>query len=146
MKRTQAILTTLTISGLIVLSSCVSLNTPTQFPDDVYGRAAQAQPLPERIYSQNNNQNNNQQEEDAYYDNDNYYNENYVDGYQDGYYASRLNRFYYYSPGMSYYDPFFDPWMGFSPYGHGYGRYSFGIGFGWGNSWHNPYNSFYGSL
>src|SRR5690554_1527297 len=138
MKRKQALFTTLIISGLFILSSCASLNSPqTEFPDDVYGRAATAKPLPERVYIQN---------EDTITEDD-YYDESYVDGYEDGYYANRLNRFYYYTPGMSYYDPFFDPWVGYSPYGYGYGRFSFGIGFGygWGNSWYNPYySSFYG--
>src|SRR5690554_2341411 len=133
MKRKQALFTTLIISGLFILSSCASLNSPqTEFPDDVYGRAATAKPLPERVYVQN----------DDTITEDDYYDESYVDGYEDGYYANRLNRFYYYTPGMSYYDPFFDPWVGFSPFG--YGRLSFGFGLGWGNPWHNPYNNFYG--
>jgi hypothetical protein len=133
MKRNQALFTALIISGFFILSSCASLNSPNnEFPDDVYGRAAVAKPLPEQpVYVPNDNQN-----EDEYYD------ESYVDGYEDGYYASRLNRFYYYTPGMSYYDPFFDPWVGYSPFG--YGRLSFGFGFGWGSSWYNPYYSFYG--
>lgn len=117
MKRKQAILTTLVVSGLFVLGSCASLNTPSQFPDDVYGRAAVAKPLPERTYSRDNDQYDDSYDESSY-------DENYVDGYQDGYYANRLNRFYYYTPGMSYYDPFFDPWVGFSPYG--YGRFLLG--------------------
>jgi hypothetical protein len=134
MKRKQSVFITLIISGLFILSSCASLNTPqTTFPDDVYGRAAKAKPLPER-----------QSVPDEQYSED-YYDENYIDGYEDGYYANRLNRFYYYTPGMSYYDPFFDPWIGYSPYGYGGFGLSLGFGFGgWGNPWYSPYGSFYG--
>src|SRR5690606_22082041 len=133
MKTKRTVYTTLLISGLFILGSCASLNSPqTTFPDDVYGRAAVAKPLPERTQVPN------EQYEDEYYD------ENYVDGYEDSYYANRLNRFYYYTPGMSYYDPFFDPWMSFSPYGYGGFGFSLGFGYGgWGSPWYSPYGSFY---
>src|SRR5690606_18778251 len=127
MKRKQLIFKGLILAGLFALGSCASY-TQRPYSDDVYGGRAEARPLPE--YNRDYDRGDQGTYEEGY--SDETYND-YYEGYEDGYYASRLNRFYNYIPGMSYYDPFFDPWMAY-PYA---GRFSIGMGWGWGNSWYN---------
>src|SRR5690606_4876793 len=108
------------------------------------------------------------QQNKAYYTDEYSDDEYYEDEYGDLEYANRINRFYYSTPGMSYYDPVFDPWFGFNTWGYGYGGYGgrgfgysnwgwnrgWGLGFGWGYpysmgypyyshigwGWGNPYH------
>src|SRR5699024_2999091 len=108
------------------LGSCASMNQTAQtFPDDVYGRDAEAV-----VVAQSDNE---RYEEEEYYE-DNYSNQDYYDGYYDGMsYATRISRFYYGTPGLPYYDPWINHWAYYSPF---YSGLSFG--FGW-NSWYSPY-------
>lgn len=55
----------------------------------------------------------------------------YQDDFGDLEYANRINRFYYATPGMAYYDPWFDPWFGYAGFGLG----GWNMGFGWGSPW-----------
>src|SRR5690606_41830849 len=51
--------------------------------------------------------------------------------------SSDLNRFYYSSPGMAYYDPWFDPWYGYSGFGLGWNSgWGWSLGFNWGSPWY----------
>ena len=115
----------------IAFSSCSTSNqiasTTGVDNDDVYYTEAKAGD--QVIYADAGRSNNNQQ----YNDDDDYY--------YYGDYASRINRFGYYSP-FSYYDPYY----GYSPYN----RFGFGMGMGFGfNSgfWNGFYSPFmYGGI
>lgn len=127
MKRKNLKLSILAISAMFVLGSCATVRP--SYPDDVYGENAQAVVVQEP-------------EPDSYYDADSE-----EDYYADSEYARRFDRFYYYRPGMTYYDPFFSPWDRFYYYGYGYpASWGWGMGFGWGSPYYySPYyyNPFY---
>ncbi|TWR28810.1 hypothetical protein FPZ43_11095 [Mucilaginibacter pallidiroseus] len=104
--------------GAIALSSCSVSKTASTANDDVYFSKATAAEEPQYAARQTYNQDAGQQ--DSYYDggDDDYF---YYDDY-----ASRINRFSYYSP-FGYYD------YAYSPYGYGYGGgWNIGLGYGWG--------------
>ncbi|WP_374951768.1 hypothetical protein [Mucilaginibacter sp.] len=105
--------------GAVALSSCsVNKLASNKNDDDVYFSKATAAEQPEYIarqeaYRQDVQEDNNTNDDDDYY----YYDD----------YASRINRFSYYSPFGYNYD------YGFSPYGYGYGSgFGLGLGFGYG--------------
>jgi len=140
--------------GAMALSSCSTTklaNTDTS--DDVYFSNAKAGDEP--TYAAADNYNPNATQGQAYVDDDDDY------FYYDDY-ASRINRFSYFSP-FSFYDnlyygysdPYYNngfslgfnygPWgYGYSPYGYGYGGWGlgyggWGLGYGWGG-----YGGYYG--
>jgi len=143
--------------GAMALSSCSTTKLANlESSDDVYFSKAKAGDEP--TYAAVDNQNPNVSQEEAYSDDDDDY------FYYDDY-ASRINRFNYYSP-FSYYDNLYygynnyafnsgfslgfnyGPWgYGYSPYGYGYGGwglgYGFGLGYGYGG-WGLGYGGFYG--
>src|SRR5690606_3394617 len=111
MKTNKSIIGSLALLAIIALGSC-STSRQVAYRDDMYNnqtsnRAADYQS--DDYYYTDGQQNvsataNNQYYSDEYTDQ-----EYYEDGYEDLEYANRINRFYYSSPGMSYYDPWFDP-------------------------------------
>jgi hypothetical protein len=128
--------------GALALSSCSTQKLATTASnDDVYFSNAKAADEPiyavQPVYNQTDADNQQVQQED---DDDYFY-------YDD--YASRINRFSYYSP-FSYYDNLYygysNPYynggfsLGFNygPYGYGYSPYSYGgwgLGYGYGSGW-----------
>lgn len=136
--------------GTLVLSSCSTQKLATTVSnDDVYFSNAKAGDEPiyavQPVYNQTDADNQQVQEED----NDDYF---YYDDY-----ASRINRFSYYSP-FSYYDnlyygysnPYYNSGfsLGFNygPYGYGYSPYAYGgwgLGYGYGG-WGLGYGSGWG--
>jgi hypothetical protein len=135
--------------GAMALSSCSTTKLAnTERSDDVYFSKAKAGDEP--TYAAVDNQNPNATQEQAYSDDDDDY------FYYDDY-ASRINRFSYYSP-FSYYDNLYYGYnnyafnsgfslgfnygpfgYGYSPYGYGgwglgygYGGWGLGLGYGWG--------------
>ena len=126
MKKNRLLFGGLAIAAVIALGSC-STNKQITYRDDVYNNQSKAQRVyqsPDYYYTDG----------DQYAQDDSYYSDEYSDdeynngGYDDMgelEYANRINRFYYSSPGMSYYDPWFDPWYGYSGFG-------LGLGWGWG--------------
>lgn len=110
--------------GAVALSSCSVNKTAftSKNDDDVYFSHASAAEEPVYI---TRNEEYNQDTDDQYSDEDDYF---YYDDY-----ASRINRFSYYSP-FGYYDNLY---YGYSPYGYGYGGFGIGLGFGYGYS---PYS------
>ncbi|MEN0053333.1 MAG: hypothetical protein AAGC65_06675 [Mucilaginibacter sp.] len=124
--------------GALALSSCSTTKLAnTERSDDVYFSNAKAGTDP--IYAAVDNQNPNISQEQAYSDDDDDY------FYYDDY-ASRINRFNYYSP-FSYYDNLYYGYgnyafnngfsLGFNygPYGYGYSPYGYGgwgLGYGYG--------------
>ncbi|GGH23755.1 hypothetical protein [Mucilaginibacter phyllosphaerae] len=135
----------ITFIGAIALSSCSVNKTASnsQNNDDVYFSRAKAAEEPE--YVTRNNQYD-QDGADQYSDEDDYF---YYDDY-----ASRINRFSYYSP-FGYYDNLYSPYgyggygngwnvgLGFGYGGYGYGGWGgyggFGLGWGGGYGWGSPW-------
>ncbi|MFA6083917.1 hypothetical protein [Mucilaginibacter sp.] len=102
----------------VVLSSCsVNKLSSNKNSDDVYFSNATAGEQPEYAVQQKPVYR--QEADDQYSDDDDYY---YYDDY-----ASRINRFSYYSP-FGYYDYAYSPYV----YGGGYGYAPFGYGLGFG--------------
>jgi hypothetical protein len=152
MKTNKFIIGSFAVVYLALLSAC-STSRQVAYQDDMYNNRAA------------NSTNQDYQSSDYYYTEgqevasanaDNQYyadeysdQEYYEDGYEDLEYANRINRFYYSSPGMSYYDPWFDPWYGYSGFGLGWSNWGWGaswsMGFGWGNPWYGygyPYYNY----
>ncbi len=157
MKRTITI--GIFLVGALAMSSCSTQKLATVASnDDVYFSNAKAGDEPvyatQPVYNQSDANYAAQQEED---DDDYFY-------YDD--YASRINRFSYYSP-FSYYDnlyygysnPYYNSGFGldfnYGPYGYGYSPYgyggwglgSWGLGYGyggWGLGYYNGWGSGYG--
>ncbi|MGE8300238.1 MAG: hypothetical protein ACN6OW_11755, partial [Sphingobacterium paramultivorum] len=137
MKKNRLFIGALAITGAFMLGSC---GTSRQiYGDDVYGNNGQARQKvyqsPDYYYTDADQAQPNGQAQGGYYD-DEYSDQDYnSDSYEDLEYANRINRFYYASPGMTYFDPFFDPWYGYGFGGwYGYGP-SFGMGWGWNSGW-----------
>src|SRR5690554_4012929 len=135
MKSNILILSILSAASLLFFNSCATQQSGV-FRDDVYHQRAEAveRPYqdPEYFYDT---------EAQEYTSADGYYEDEYADGayyadeYTDSEYARRFDRFYYYAPGMSYFDPFYDPWYGgFNSFGY-YDPWAFGAGFYMGYSW-----------
>ncbi len=128
--------------GAMALSSCSTTKLAnTDISDDVYFSKAKAGDEP--TYAAADNYNPNAAQGQTYIDDDDDY------FYYDDY-ASRINRFSYFSP-FSFYDnlyygysdPYYNngfslgfnygPWgYGYSPYGYGYGYGGWGLGYGYG--------------
>ncbi|WP_121244909.1 hypothetical protein [Mucilaginibacter phyllosphaerae] len=138
----------ITFISALALSSCSVNKTASNLKndDDVYFSRATAAEEP--VYITRNNQYN-QDGDDQYSDDDDYF---YYDDY-----ASRINRFSYYSP-FGYYDNFYSPYgygygngwnigLGFGYGGYGYGGWGGGFGLGWGGGygWGSPWGFGYGS-
>ncbi|MDB5286857.1 MAG: hypothetical protein JWR05_1806, partial [Mucilaginibacter sp.] len=113
----------------VVLSSCSvnKLSSSKNSNDDVYFSNATAGEEPEYAVQQRTYR---QDEGDQYSDDNDYY---YYDDY-----ASRINRFSYFSP-FGYYDYAYSPYMygsgfgyGYSPFGYGYSPFGYGLGYGYG--------------
>jgi len=84
-----------------------------------------------------------------YQANQNFNNQNETN-YDDYDYASRINRFYYPYGSFGYYDPFYYPYYGYSPFYFGLGwgwNYGWGLGFGYYNGWGYPgyYGGYFGN-
>src|SRR5688572_22159330 len=117
--------------SLLYLGAC-STSRQVAFRDDVYNNKTQAveenYQSPDYYYDEGaepaRQYANGGYYEDEYTD-EGYYDDTYADEYNGSEYANRINRFYYYSPGMSYYDPWFDPWYGYNSW--------YGSGWGWGS-------------
>ncbi len=131
------------IIGALALGSCsTSKLASNQYKkdDDVYYSNAKAGDAP--VYVANDQYNNNVPLQSRYnnYNDDDYY---YYDSY-----ASRINRFGYYSP-FSFYDdiysPYYSPYYGYSPYAFGYSPYYYGgLGLGLGFGSYFGYSPYYG--
>jgi hypothetical protein len=143
MKIKKYLLKSLAFSGaLILLASCASMQTAQRtFPDDVYGTTPEPQAVAETNNSADNEQYSDQDYAENYYD-------YYYDRYNDRLYGNRMNRFYYGTPGMSFYDPwlsgydYYSPYY-YSPFYYSPFRSSFYFGLGFGSSWYSPFNSWY---
>lgn len=146
------------LAAILALSSC-STSRQVTLKDDMYNtktsdRTSNVYQSPDYYYSDGTVSDQNHSQNNGYYADD-YSDQEYNEGgeYDDLEYANRINRFYYASPGMTYYDPFFDPWYGYGGFGMGFGwnnwgwNNGFSVGFGWG--WNRPYygwgNSYWGS-
>jgi len=134
--------------GLLALISSCSTSSRTVYRDDVYNNrdAGQVYQSPDYYYTDGTAEGTTT---DAEYYADDYTDEAYAEGgyepLNDLEYANRINRFYYNSPGMMYYDPWFDPWYGYSGFGFGWNSgWGWSMGFGWGSpywsmGWGSPY-------
>ena len=129
MKTNKLVIGSLALVYLAVVSAC---STPRQvtYQDDMYNNRAansteQAYQSPDYYYTDGqetaSSNTNNQYYADEYSDQEYYEND-----YEDMEYANRINRFYYSSPGMSYYDPWFDPWYGNGGFGLGWSNWGWG--------------------
>ncbi|MDR2285163.1 MAG: hypothetical protein LBE37_18265, partial [Sphingobacterium sp.] len=151
MKTNKLLIGGWTLALVAVLSSC-STSRQVTYRDDVYNnqtagsRPAQVYQSPDYYYTEPQNSNSNAG--GGYYSDEYSDEEYYEDQYEDLQYANRINRFYYSSPGMTYYDPWFDPWYGYGGFGLGWSTGGWGsswsIGFGWGSpyysyGWGSPY-------
>lgn len=133
------------LAAIISLSAC-STSRQVALKDDMYNNQATRKvnnvyQSPDYYYTGNEEQ---AQQDNSFYS-DEYSDQEYYEGneYEDLEYANRINRFYYASPGMTYFDPFFNPWYGYGGLGFGFGN-GFSLGFGWnspyyGYGWGNPY-------
>lgn len=146
MKKNRLLIGALAITGAFMLGSC---GTSRQiYGDDVYGSRGQARQKvyqsPDYYYTDADGDQQGTRAQGGYYD-DEYSDQDYnTDSYQDLEYANRINRFYYASPGMTYFDPFFDPWYGYGMGGwYGYGP-SFGLGWGWNSGWGSSWSMGFG--
>src|SRR5690606_40486945 len=113
MKTNKILIGSLTMTVALAISSC-STGRQIAYKDDVYNNRQintdQAYQSPDYYYTEDEYA----QQNNAYYTDEYSDDEYYEDEYGDLEYANRINRFYYSTPGMSYYDPFFDPWFGFN--------------------------------
>ena len=149
------------ITGLIFLSACSTNRLAEQKDqvDDAYYTEAQAKEESKYYAIEKAEPSKNYvTDEELYGDNTGNYNDNdYDQGFYDGSYSARINRFRNYSPWRNYYDD----WYGFDPYFNNFNTFNnfyspgFNIGFGRGfgnigynnfynNNFYNPWN-FYGS-
>lgn len=147
MKPNHLLYSMLVISALAVSSCAVpQMAQKTQNQDDVYGTKAQAveytAPPMQSAQNDDGTYNNQDQQGDDYYGSS--------DEYADMSYASRINRFYYGSPYLDYYDPiFYGGYGGYGGYGLGFGYaggwggYG-GLGLGWGGGFGFGYGGFGG--
>src|SRR5699024_7393720 len=165
MKKYKLLLGSSTLALLFVMSGCSTSRQMAQ-KDDVYNTQSEARQVyqsPDYYYTDEEVQEDEYYAEEQYSD-EGYYADEYSDeeyyaddgyGYEELEYANRINRFYYSSPGATYYDPWFDPWYGYSGFGLGWSswgwgsRWSINFGFGY-NPWHygyaGMYSPYYGGL
>ena len=146
MKNNKIFLGGLALAFAALISSC-STTSRTVYRDDVYNNRdnGTVYQSPDYYYTDGTDEESIAQSD--YYA-DEYSDEDYVEGgIEDLEYANRINRFYYNSPGMMYYDPWFDPWYGYSGFGLGWNSgFGWSLGFGWGSpylgmgwGWGSPY-------
>jgi len=133
MKNNKIFLGGLALAFAALISSC-STTSRTVYRDDVYNNRdnGTVYQSPDYYYTDGTDEESIAQSD--YYA-DEYSDEDYVEGgVEDLEYANRINRFYYNSPGMMYYDPWFDPWYGYSGFGLGWNSgFGWSLGFGWGS-------------
>lgn len=133
----------LAIPSILLLGACATTKTAQQIDqnDDVYYSVAQAKEEAEIVQQPKTEENRNSD----YVTNDELYGDAYGNGYYEGDYSSRINRFRNYSPWRNYYDSWynsgFDPYYNnfFSPYNY-YSMPSFGFNMGIGSGYYNNYN------
>ena len=119
----------------LLLNSACSTSSRTVYRDDVYNNQDTRTVYQSPDYYYTDEEAGDSQVAQSDYYADEYTDEEYVEdgGYQDLEYANRINRFYYSSPGMAYYDPWFDPWYGYSGFGLGWNSgWGWSLGFNWG--------------
>ena len=132
------LLTSMLAVAAVVVTSCSAPKLAQQgnVNDDVYGTTAQAKEYTAPKPQIANNEDNDGWDMDDY---------GTSDPYSDMDYYSRINRFRYGSPFMSYYDPFYSGfygYSGFSPYYSSGLSLGFGLGFGWGSSFYGGYDPY----
>ena len=139
MKKNKIFLGGLALVFAGVLSSC-STTSRTVYRDDVYNNQDSRSVYQSPDYYYTDGEGDQYAEQSEYYA-DEYSDEEYAEGGMEQLeYANRINRFYYNSPGMSYYDPWFDPWYGYSGFGLGWSSgFGWSLGMGWGSPWYGGF-------